>query len=83
MYVNYVKVYDLKCDKNTVVNEIYNFNTYNYAVKKSITMSGATTIPTNSNISLRANDFIKLEAGFYAPAGTTLYLDVSPCEEKR
>jgi beta-glucanase (GH16 family) len=79
MNVDYVKVYSLKCDKNTVVNEISNFNTYNYAVKKSITLSGATTIPAGSNITLRANDFIELKAGFEVPIGRELYLDVSPC----
>ena len=83
MLVDYVKVYGLKCDKNTAVNEIPNFNTYDYSVKKSITLSGATTIPTNKNITLRANDFIELKPGFYAPVGTSLYLDVSPCEEKK
>ncbi|NLJ81890.1 MAG: family 16 glycosylhydrolase [Bacteroidales bacterium] len=83
MYVDYVKVYGLKCDRNTVVNEIPNFNTYDYAVKKSITMSNATTIPANSNITLRTTDGIVLKPGFYAPAGTRLYLDVSPCENAK
>jgi beta-glucanase (GH16 family) len=78
MYVDYVKVYQLKCDKYTVVNEISNFNTYNYAVKKSITLSNATTIPANSNITLRATDFIQLNAGFEVPAGSELYLDINP-----
>jgi len=79
MYVDYVRVYSLQCDKNTVINEIANFNTYNYAVKKSITMSNATTIPAGSNISLRATDFIELKPGFEVPAGRELYLDVTPC----
>jgi len=80
MEVDYVKVYQLKCDKNTVVNEISNFNTFNYAVKKSITLSGATTIPSGSNITLRATDFIELKAGFEVPTGRELYLDVTPCD---
>ena len=80
MYVDYVKVYSLKCDKTTVINEIANFNTYNYAVKKSITMSNATTIPANSNIFLRATDFIELKPGFEVQTGRELYLDVTPCE---
>jgi len=80
MYVDYVKVYQLKCDKNSVVNEISNFNTYNYAVKKSISLSNATTIPANSNITLRATDFIELKAGFTVDTGRELYLDVTPCE---
>jgi hypothetical protein len=49
------------------------------AVQKSITLSGATTIPAGSNISLRATDFIELKAGFEVPTGRELYLDVTPC----
>ena len=80
MYVDYVKVYNLKCDKNTVVTQIPNFNTYNYAVKKSISLSNTTTIPAGSNITLRATDFIELKAGFEVPTGRTLYLYVTPCQ---
>jgi beta-glucanase (GH16 family) len=80
MYVDQANAYRLKCDKNTVVNEILNFNTFYYAVKKSITLSGATTIPSNSNISLRATDFIELRDGFELPLGSELYLDITPCE---
>ena len=80
MYVDYVKVYQLNCDKNTVVTQIPNFNTYNYAVKKSISLDGQTQIPNNSNITLRANDFIELKPGFEVQTGRELYLDVSPCE---
>jgi beta-glucanase (GH16 family) len=80
MLVDYVKVYSLKCDKNkTSVNEIANFNTYVYDVKKSITMSNATTIPANSKITLRATDFIELKLGFEVQTGRELYLDVTPC----
>jgi len=82
MYVDYVRVYSLKCEENPdkkVVNEIANFNTYNYAVKKSITMSNATTIPANSNITLRATDFIELKPGFSIDTGRELYLDVTSC----
>ena len=79
MYVDYIRSYQLKCDKTTPVNEIANFNTYDYKVKKSITLSGATTIPANSNITLRATDFIELKPGFEVPTGRELYLDVSPC----
>jgi len=83
MLVDYVKVHSLKCDKNTIVKDIPNFNTYDYTVKKYITMSDATTIPANSNISLRATDYIALKAGFYAPVGTNLYLDVSACDNSK
>lgn len=43
-------------------------------------MSNATNIPANSNISLRATDFIELKAGFEVQTGRELYLDVAPCE---
>ncbi|MCL2313024.1 MAG: glycoside hydrolase family 16 protein [Firmicutes bacterium] len=79
MRVDYVRVHKLICDK-TPVNEIPNFNTYNYAVKKSISLSNATTIPANSNIFLRATDFIELKSGFEVQTGRELYLDVTPCE---
>ena len=80
MYVDQANVYRLKCDKNTVVNEILNFNTFYYAVKKSISLSNATTIPSGSNISLRATDFIELKSGFGVPLNSEFYLDVNPCE---
>ena len=80
MYVDYVKVYQLKCDKNTVVTQIPNFNTYNYKVNKLISLNSTTVIPPNSNITLRATDYIELTNGFEVPLGSELYLDVSPCE---
>lgn len=80
MYVDQANGYCLKCDKNRVINEIANFNTFYYAVKKSITLSGATTIPSNSKISLKATDFIELKNGFEVPIGAELTLDVTSCE---
>jgi beta-glucanase (GH16 family) len=80
MYVDQANAYRLKCDKNTVVNEIPDFNTFYYAIKKSISLSGATTMPLGSNISLRATDFIELQAGFEVPMSTELYLGINHCE---
>lgn len=82
MYVDYVRVYDLKCSKNTVVNEINNLTTYNYGIKKSITLSKATVIPAGSNIHLRATDFIELKTGFEVGSNSQLYLDITPCDNK-
>jgi beta-glucanase (GH16 family) len=80
MFVDYVKVYSLKCDKNTVVTVIPNFKTYCYAVKKSITLGSNTIIPQRDNISLRATDFIQLNPGFEVPLNTELFLGVNPCD---
>ncbi|MDR0438349.1 MAG: glycoside hydrolase family 16 protein [Bacteroidales bacterium] len=79
MYVDYVKVYQLNYGCREVVNEI-DFNTYNYAVKKSISLSGATTIPQGGNITLKASDFIELKNGFEVPLGTELSLEIHSCE---
>lgn len=77
--IDYVKVYQLICDTSTVVYNIPNFNTYTYGVKKSITLTSATTLPTNQSIYLRAKNFIKLQGGFEVPLGTSLYLITCIC----
>jgi beta-glucanase (GH16 family) len=81
MYVDYVKVYQLKCDKNTplTINNLTDLANYDNKVKKSITINPV-TIPAGSSITLRANDFIELKPGFEVKTGRELYLDVSPCE---
>jgi len=81
MYVDYVKVYQLKCDKNTplTINNFTDLANYDNRVKKSITVNPI-TIPQNANITLRANDFIELKPGFFIDTGRQMYLDISPCE---
>jgi len=75
---DYVRVYRLKKDC-AEVTEISNFTTFPYAVKKWIKLSGATTVPTSSTISLRANDFIELYSGFEVPNGTDFSLNINGC----
>ncbi|MDR2836814.1 MAG: glycoside hydrolase family 16 protein [Bacteroidales bacterium] len=79
MYVDKISHYNLKTDCNTIVNEIPNFNTYYYAVKKSITLSGTTNIPPNSNITLRATDYFELKTGFVVPLGTEVCFAPTAC----
>ena len=81
MYVDYVKVYELKCDKNTplTINTLADITNYDNRVKKSITINSI-TIPAGSRICMRANDFIELKPRFEVKAGREMYLDVSPCE---
>ncbi|MDR2009372.1 MAG: glycoside hydrolase family 16 protein [Bacteroidales bacterium] len=80
MYVDQANAYRLKCDKTTVVNEIPNYNTFYYAVKKSISLSSASSLSVGQNISLKATDFIELKNGFEIPLGVELYLDITSCE---
>ena len=80
--VNYFRYYQLECD-NAVINSCsYNFSTYNYKVKKSITIGGSgcsNSLLAGDNVSLRATDFIEIKGDFYVPVGAELYLDVNPC----
>lgn len=72
-------VYRLKYNCNTVIVEIPNFSSYQYNVKKSITLSGSTQLPAGSDIHLRATEFIDLTNGFEVPIGTAFYANTSPC----
>lgn len=83
MLVNYVKVYKLINDCNTIINACnYNFLTYDNKVKKEIVFGGSgctNIVPSNSSIYLRASDGILINGDFTVPLGTQLYLDVNPC----
>ena len=79
MYVDQANVWKLIYDCGTVVNEIQDYNTF-YAVRKSISLSGLSSLSLGENVSLRATDFIELKAGFEVPIGAELYLDINPCE---
>lgn len=83
MLVDYVKVYDLKNDCNTIINACnYNFSTYDNKVKKEIIIGGSAcvnSIPNNTNMYLRATDGILINGDFTVPVGSELYIDVNPC----
>jgi len=79
MYIDQANAYRLRCDGEPVV-EIPNYNAFNYGVKKSITLSGVSSLKAGEDIYLRATDFIELKEGFEVPIGAELYLDITPCE---
>ncbi len=77
--VNYFRYYELNTDDiNTRITQISNFNSYNYSVKRSISLSGTTTIPTNDRITLRAKEYIELEPGFETTLGTEIVFMATP-----
>ena len=80
--INYFRYYTLDCG-NVVITEAqgngYNFNNYTYDVKKSCIFKN-TRIPSSTNITIRATDFIELKENFEVPLGAELYLDVNPCD---
>ncbi len=75
---DYIKAYRLKKDCDSVITFI-DFSTYIYKLKKSIALSGSTTVPSGGSISLRAVDFIELKDGFEVPNNTNFYLNINEC----
>jgi hypothetical protein len=66
-------------DCDSIVNEIFDFSNFYFAVKKSITLSGLTIVPPNANITLRATDYIILNQGFEIPLETEFCLEINSC----
>jgi beta-glucanase (GH16 family) len=78
--IDYVRIWRLRKDCNTIVTIIPNFNTFTYGIKKSITLSNSTTIPLNSNISLLATDYIELNNNFFIPNNTEIEFGTTDCD---
>lgn len=77
--IDYVRVYNLKEDCATAIDQSnVNFTTFNYAVKKSITLSNS-IIPFNTSVTLRANEYIQLKGEFVVPLGSELILAPTSC----
>lgn len=83
MYIDYVKVYDLKNDCNTVLNACnYNFSNHDNKVKKNIIIGNGScnnSLNPGDNVHLRASESILLNNSFTVPIGAELYIDVNPC----
>lgn len=83
MLVDFVKVYKLKNDCNTVLNVCnYNFGTHDNKVKQSITIGNGTCINTlniGQNIFLRASEGVLINGDFTVPEGAQLYIDANTC----
>jgi hypothetical protein len=81
MFVDYVKVYEVKKDCNNLINACnYNFSNYDNQVKNSITIgNGGCTNSINSgdNVTIRASEFINLSGNFSIPLGASFYADVN------
>lgn len=82
--INYLKINQLKNSCSTVENIcLFDKNTYNYAIKKSITISGcANVINTSDNVNLWATDFIILDQGTEIVSNTTgvFSINITDCQ---
>jgi beta-glucanase (GH16 family) len=82
MLVDYVRVYELKQDCNTVLNACnYDFSNHDNQVKKWINISNgggcSNTLSLGDDVFLRATDAIYINGDFTVPVGAdlTLYVD--------
>lgn len=70
-YKNF-KYYRLKTDcSNGITQSNFNFLNHDYKVQKFYSLSNS-TVPNNSNIVLRATDYVQLNGEFTVPLGSTL-----------
>ena len=81
MLVDYVKIYQLKKDCNTVLNVCnYNFDTHDNKLKKSITIGN--NVCTNSlspNVHLRSTEGVSINGVFSVPLVAQLYITGDVC----
>jgi beta-glucanase (GH16 family) len=87
MYVDYLKVYQLKPDCSTNINVTsgnYSFTGYDSKVKGYINIGGSgvtTSWPASPAMSLKADQYIQLGEGFATPSGGDIYIDVPGCPQ--
>lgn len=87
MDVDFIRIFTLKSDCTQVISSITDFNTFNYSVKKSISIANQ-TIPigiTSLNgidrkISLYATDFIELGNNIVISSGGQFELGILSCQ---
>lgn len=82
--INYIKVYqlDTDCETDEYVQNTQQLNQIN-SMKRSITISNPSgmTLPSTTNKTLRASDFILINEPFEAASGAQLTLMVHDCPE--
>lgn len=83
MYVDYVRVYNLKNDCKITLNLCnYNFGTHDNKVKQNIIIgNGSCTNAFNigENVYLRASEGVLINGDFTVPVGAEIYIDVNSC----
>lgn len=72
------KYYRLKTDcSNGISQSSFNFSSHDYKVQKYYSLSNS-TVPSGSDVTLRATDYIQLENGFTVPLGS-IFTAVTHC----
>jgi hypothetical protein len=86
MTIDYVKAYQLRLDCNTdeFIATSTQFANFDYKVKKTITIgssNNAVVVPSNTNVSMRAVDYILINGEFELPASSQMTLQTHRCME--
>lgn len=83
LIIDYIKIYKLKLDCNTteIISGTFNFQNFDYKVKKSYTVSN-TSLSNTDKVTLRATDFVKLNEGFTVPLGAEFCVLPTECSEQ-
>ncbi len=82
MLVDSVNVYQLICHEDSVVNVVYDYDTFAYGIKKSITINGITrALTSGENVFFKATDFIEIKKDFEVPLGSEMFLQIMECPD--
>jgi beta-glucanase (GH16 family) len=83
MLVDYVRVYQLKNDCDSILNVCqYDFSSHDNRVKKKIIIGDGTCLNElnpDDNVYLRADESVTIQGDFNVPVRAELYIDVNPC----
>lgn len=78
--VDYVRIFTLKTNCTSVVDTITDYNTFNYSLKKSFSLSNSTITKTSGRIVLLATDFIEFKNGVEIINGQDFEMGIMPCQ---
>ncbi len=83
MTIDYVRVYQLKCDcsKNVTLSTNAQLSSYQPSVKKHITIKGSEPLKLSKDLSLMATDGVSIESEFEVPIGKEFSIDIVQCTE--
>lgn len=86
MTIDYVKVYQLRldCDTDEYITTGSQFANFDHKMKNSITIgssNNAVIVPSNTNVSMRADEFILINGEFELPVSSQMTLQTHRCIE--
>lgn len=84
MTIDYIRVYALNtdCETDELITTGSQFASYDHKMKHSITIgssNSAVIVPSNTNVSMRASDFILINGEFEIPSNSQMTLSVHDC----